>query len=58
MIRQVSDRIAVMSRGRIVELGPADQVYFHPQHPYTQALVAANPAHDLARALERAGAGE
>jgi ABC-type oligopeptide transport system ATPase subunit len=50
MVRYVSDRIAVMERGRIVELGPADDVYFRPQHPYTRALVAANPALDLVRA--------
>ncbi len=54
MVRYVSDRIAVMDHGRIVELGPADEVYFRPQHPYTRALVAANPALELARARERA----
>jgi ABC-type oligopeptide transport system ATPase subunit len=54
MVRYVSDRIAVMERGRIVELGPADEVYFRPRHPYTRALAAANPALELAR---RAGAG-
>ncbi len=47
MVRYVSDRIAVMEKGRIVELGRADDVYFRPTHPYTRALVAANPALDL-----------
>ncbi|HET6440142.1 MAG TPA: ATP-binding cassette domain-containing protein [Anaeromyxobacter sp.] len=53
MVRYVSDRIAVMDRGRIVELGPADDVYFRPKHPYTRALVAANPALELVRTLRR-----
>jgi oligopeptide/dipeptide ABC transporter ATP-binding protein len=50
MIRYVSDRIAVMYLGRLVELGPADDVYFRPSHPYTQSLVAANPVADWERA--------
>jgi peptide/nickel transport system ATP-binding protein len=41
--RVVADRIAVMYLGRIVELGPAEQVVAHPQHPYTTALVRAVP---------------
>ncbi|WKX72454.1 ABC transporter ATP-binding protein [Streptomyces sp. XD-27] len=44
VVRQVSDRVAVMKAGRIVEEGPADQVYDDPQHPYTQGLLAAVPA--------------
>jgi oligopeptide/dipeptide ABC transporter ATP-binding protein len=50
MIRYVSDRIAVMYLGRLVEVGRADDVYFRPSHPYTQSLVAANPVADWARA--------
>jgi peptide/nickel transport system ATP-binding protein len=45
--RVVADRIAVMYLGRIVEIGPADQVIRHPAHPYTQALVDSIP--DLGR---------
>ncbi|WP_163803729.1 dipeptide ABC transporter ATP-binding protein [Mycolicibacterium anyangense] len=45
--RVVADRIAVMYLGRIVEIGPADQVIGNPTHPYTQALVDAIP--DLGR---------
>ncbi len=41
--RTVSDRIAVMSGGRVVELGPADQVFDRPNHPYTQRLLRAQP---------------
>lgn len=45
--RVVADRIAVMYLGRIVEIGPADDVINRPSHPYTQALVNAIP--DLGR---------
>jgi oligopeptide/dipeptide ABC transporter ATP-binding protein len=53
MIRYVSDRIAVMYLGQVVELGPADDVYFRPLHPYTQSLVGANPEADPARERRR-----
>ncbi|MFI6154484.1 ABC transporter ATP-binding protein [Kitasatospora sp. NPDC051170] len=43
VVRQVSHRIAVMHRGRIVETGPADRVVNEPRHPYTAALLAAVP---------------
>ncbi|MFJ8041944.1 dipeptide ABC transporter ATP-binding protein [Kitasatospora sp. NPDC096147] len=43
VVRQVSHRIAVMHRGRIVETGPADRVVTDPQHPYTAELLAAVP---------------
>jgi oligopeptide transport system ATP-binding protein len=46
MVRYVSDRIAVMYLGALVEIGPADEVYFEPRHPYTQALIASNPRPD------------
>jgi ABC-type oligopeptide transport system ATPase subunit len=38
---QVSDRVAVMYQGRIVEIGPAEQIYHDPQHPYTKSLLSA-----------------
>ena len=44
VVRHVSHRIAVMQRGRIVEAGAADTVFAHPQHSYTQQLIAALPA--------------
>lgn len=43
VVRYISDRIMVMNRGRIEEMGPADQVYHHPQSAYTQKLIASIP---------------
>jgi len=53
MVRYVSDRMAVMYLGSLVEIGPADEVYFHPKHPYTKALIASNPEPDPARERQR-----
>ena len=46
MVKYVSDRIGVMYRGRIVELGDAQEVYAHPLHPYTQSLLSSIPKPD------------
>lgn len=43
VVADLADRIAVMRRGRIVETGTADQIFNHPQHEYTKALLAAVP---------------
>ncbi|WP_035840686.1 ABC transporter ATP-binding protein [Kitasatospora azatica] len=56
VVRQVSDRVAVMRHGRIVELGTADEVYAAPEHPYTRRLLAAVPLLDPTEADRRRAA--
>ena len=53
VVRTMSDHIAVMNRGKIVEIGPAEEVYTNPQDPYSQALLAAVPIPDPRRMFER-----
>ena len=53
--RFMSNRLLVMSQGKIVESGPAAEVYAHPQHPYTRQLLAAIPSDDPARIRARVG---
>ncbi len=43
VVRYLSTRIAVMYRGKIVEMGPTEKITSHPDHPYTQSLLAATP---------------
>lgn len=46
VIRYISDRIAVMYLGKLVEFGPTEKVIFSPKHPYTKGLMAASPILD------------
>jgi len=52
VVDYIADIIAVMCRGRIVEIAPREEIFQDPQHPYTQALVKAVPSTDLKRPLD------
>jgi peptide/nickel transport system ATP-binding protein len=57
IVEHVSDRVAVMYLGRIVELASRDEIYRNPRHPYTRALLAAVPVPDPRRRSERTREG-
>ena len=46
MVRYVSDRMAVMYLGSLIEVGASDEVFFSPKHPYTEMLIGSNPQPD------------
>jgi microcin C transport system ATP-binding protein len=48
IVRRIAERVCVMKNGEIVEQGPVEQVFTSPQHPYTKALLAAEPKPDPA----------
>jgi ABC-type oligopeptide transport system ATPase subunit len=50
VVRHISDRIAVMYKGKIVEIGEAEAIYQQPQHSYSRTLLAAVPRPDPSRA--------
>ena len=53
LVRQICDRVAVMYRGRLVEVAPAERVFAAPAHPYTRALLSAIPRLQPGQKLER-----
>jgi oligopeptide/dipeptide ABC transporter ATP-binding protein len=53
VVEHLSDRVAIMYLGKIVEIGSRDEVYIDPRHPYTRALLAAVPVTDPRRRAER-----
>ncbi len=54
MVHYVSDRMAVMYLGSLVEIGPANDVFFDPKHPYTEILIGSNPEPDPRSERKRA----
>ena len=48
IVRKIADRVCVMNKGKIVEQGPVERVFRAPEHPYTRALLAAEPKPDPA----------
>jgi peptide/nickel transport system ATP-binding protein len=54
VVSRIADEVAVMRQGVIVEQAPPDTLFYNPQHPYTKALIAAQPEPDLSRPIDLA----
>jgi peptide/nickel transport system ATP-binding protein len=52
VVARIADEVAVMRAGVIVEQAPPDTLFYNPQHPYTQALIAAQPEPDMSRPID------
>jgi len=53
IVRHLAQRVGVVYLGRIVEIGPVDEVFGNPRHPYTQALISASPVPDPTASRDR-----
>jgi peptide/nickel transport system ATP-binding protein len=53
VVRQISDRVAVMYLGQIIETGPAERLYAEPLHPYTVSLLSSSPVPEVGADRER-----
>ena len=53
VVRYVSDRVAVMQNGKIVETGDTERLFSNPQHPYTRSLLSAIPIPDPRKERQR-----
>ncbi|TMV07596.1 ABC transporter ATP-binding protein [Ruegeria sediminis] len=51
VVARIADEVAVMRQGLVVEQGPPDTLFYNPQHPYTKALIAAQPEPDINRPI-------
>jgi oligopeptide transport system ATP-binding protein len=58
VVRHIAHRVAIMYLGRVVEVGPAETVFYQPRHPYTQGLLRAAPTMELPPEGVRPSAGE
>jgi peptide/nickel transport system ATP-binding protein len=52
VVARIADEVAVMRAGVIVEQAPPDTLFYNPRHPYTKALIAAQPEPDIARPID------
>ncbi len=52
VVARIADEVAVMRQGLVVEYGPPEALFFNPQHPYTKALIAAQPEPDIGRPID------
>ncbi|MEL6588424.1 MAG: ABC transporter ATP-binding protein, partial [Pseudomonadota bacterium] len=54
VVARIADEVAVMRQGVVVEQAPPDTLFYSPRHPYTKALIAAQPEPDLKRPIDLA----
>ena len=52
VVARIADEVAVMRQGVVVEQAPPDTLFYNPRHPYTKALIAAQPEPDLNRPID------